>query len=88
MRSVPKPPPGELLQDATRAYVRGYRTASLCAGITQGGVHHVEALRSKGAPPAESALFALGELTPVFTGPSSRCSWTRARRGSTCPCPR
>ncbi|NVJ18360.1 beta-lactamase family protein [Myxococcus sp. AM010] len=68
MRSASKPSPGELLQDATRAYVRGYRTASLCAGITLGGVHHVEALRRKGAPPTDSALFALGELTPVFTG--------------------
>ncbi|WP_284668428.1 serine hydrolase domain-containing protein [Myxococcus sp. SDU36] len=68
MRSVPKPSPGELLKDATRAYVRGYRTASLCAGITLGGVHHVEALRGKGAPPSDSALFGLGELTPVFTG--------------------
>ncbi|AEI68897.1 serine hydrolase domain-containing protein [Corallococcus macrosporus] len=68
MPSAPKLPPGELLQDATRAYVRGYRTASLCAGITQAGVHHVEALRSKGAPPAADAIFALGELTQVFTG--------------------
>ncbi|WP_426754000.1 serine hydrolase domain-containing protein [Myxococcus sp. Y35] len=68
MGSMPKLPPGELLQDATRAYVRGYRSASLCAGITQGGVHHVEALRSKGTPPAPSAIFALGELTQVFTG--------------------
>ncbi|MFP2959731.1 serine hydrolase domain-containing protein [Myxococcus sp. 1LA] len=68
MRSAPKLSPGELLQDATRAYVRGYRSASLCAGITQGGVHHVETLRRKGAPPAANALFALGELTQVFTG--------------------
>nr|WP_286202611.1 serine hydrolase domain-containing protein [Comamonas sp. JC664] len=57
-----------MLQEATRRYARGYRSAALCAGLTQAGTHHVEALRGRGAPPAEDTLFALGELTQVFTG--------------------
>ncbi|MCP3140236.1 serine hydrolase domain-containing protein [Pyxidicoccus xibeiensis] len=65
---APEPPADDLLLAETRRYVRGYRSASLCAGLTLRGVHHLKALRGKGAPPAPDAIFALGELTQVFTG--------------------
>ncbi|MCP3100267.1 beta-lactamase family protein [Myxococcus sp. K15C18031901] len=65
----PSPPSlPELLVQETRGYVRGYPSASLCAGVTWRGAHHVQALRRRGAPPAPDALFALGGLTQVFTG--------------------
>ncbi|MCP3166761.1 serine hydrolase domain-containing protein [Myxococcus qinghaiensis] len=57
-----------LLQEETRRYVRSYRSASLCAGLTSRGEHHVQAFRGKGAPPPDNALFSLGGLTHVFTG--------------------
>ncbi len=60
--------PSELVHEETRRYVRGYRSAALCAGFTVRGEHHLHGLRGKGAPPATDALFALGELTQVFTG--------------------
>ncbi|MBZ4416907.1 serine hydrolase [Myxococcus sp. RHSTA-1-4] len=62
------PTPSELIQEETRRYVRGYRSAALCVGLTVRGEHHVQCLRGKGAPPATDAVFALGELTQVFTG--------------------
>ncbi|NMO23060.1 beta-lactamase family protein [Pyxidicoccus fallax] len=62
------PSPSQLIEEETRRYVRGYRSAALCVGLTVGGEHHVRALRGKGAPPASDALFAVGELTQVFTG--------------------
>ncbi|QSQ13147.1 serine hydrolase domain-containing protein [Myxococcus landrumensis] len=58
----------ELLREETRRYVRGYRSASLCAGLTVRGAHHVLPLRGHGTPPAENALYFLGTLTQVFTG--------------------
>ncbi|WP_044900843.1 serine hydrolase domain-containing protein [Myxococcus stipitatus] len=58
----------ELLREETRRYVRGYRSASLCAGLTVRGEHHVLPLRGEGTPPAENALYFLGTLTQVFTG--------------------
>jgi len=66
-RSSP-PSLADLLVQETRRYVRGYRSASLCAGVTLRGTHHVRAFREKGTPPAPDALFALGGLTQVFTG--------------------
>jgi CubicO group peptidase (beta-lactamase class C family) len=60
--------PSELIQAETRRYVRGYRSAVLSVGLTHHGVHHVQVLRGKGAPPAEDGIYALGELTQVFTG--------------------
>ncbi|MFP2934071.1 serine hydrolase domain-containing protein, partial [Pyxidicoccus sp. 3LG] len=65
---APQSSPAGLLQEETRRYTRGYRSASLCAGLTVRGEHHVESLRAKGAPPSAGAVFALGELTQVFTG--------------------
>ncbi|RJS17719.1 serine hydrolase [Corallococcus sp. H22C18031201] len=59
--------PAELLRSETRRYLRGYRNASLCVGLTVGGTHVVEGLRGKGTPPAPDALFSLGALTEVFT---------------------
>lgn len=61
------PTPSELLLAETRRYLRGYRSASLCAGLTHQGTHHVQALRGKGPPPAQDAVFSLGALTEVFT---------------------
>ncbi|WP_342376122.1 beta-lactamase family protein [Myxococcus stipitatus] len=58
----------ELLREETRRYVRGYRAASLCAGLTVGGEHHVLPLRGDGTPPAGNAVYFLGALTQVFTG--------------------
>ena len=60
--------PSEFLQEETRRYVRGYRSAALCVGLTVHGEHHLRSLRGKGDAPATDALFALGELTQVFTG--------------------
>ncbi len=62
------PSPSELISEETRRYVRGYRGASLCVGVTWRGEHHVQGLRGKGAPPPTDSIFALGELTQVFTG--------------------
>lgn len=62
------PSPTELIHEHTRRYVRGYRSAALGVGLTWQGGHHVQALRGRGAPPAADSLFALGELTQVFTG--------------------
>ncbi|HZI09620.1 MAG TPA: serine hydrolase domain-containing protein [Myxococcus sp.] len=56
------------MDQETRRYRRGYRSAALCVGLTLRGEHHVQALRGKGAPPPGDALLALGELTQVFTG--------------------
>ncbi|RKH07581.1 class A beta-lactamase-related serine hydrolase [Corallococcus sp. CA053C] len=61
------PTPSELLLAETRRYLRGYRSASLCAGLTHQGTHHVEGLRGQGTPPAVEAVFSLGALTEVFT---------------------
>lgn len=62
------PSPSEFIHEETRRYLRGYRSASLCAGVTLRGEHHVHGLRGRGEPPPSNALFALGELTQVFTG--------------------
>jgi CubicO group peptidase (beta-lactamase class C family) len=62
------PSPSELIHEETRRYVRGYRGAALCAGVTWRGEHHVQGLRGRGAPPATDTIFSLGELTHVFTG--------------------
>lgn len=62
------PSPSELILQETRRYVRGYRSAALCVGLSVRGEHQVLALRGRGAPPAGDAVFALGELTQVFTG--------------------
>ncbi|RKH40417.1 serine hydrolase domain-containing protein [Corallococcus llansteffanensis] len=61
------PTPSELLLAETRRYLRGYRSASLCAGLTLQGAHLVQGLRGKGPPPREDAVFSLGALTEVFT---------------------
>lgn len=62
------PTPSELIHEETRRYLRGYRSASLCAGVTLRGEHHVLGLRDRGTPPPPDAIHALGELTQVFTG--------------------
>ncbi|QSQ24144.1 beta-lactamase family protein [Pyxidicoccus parkwayensis] len=62
------PSPSELIHEETRRYVRGYRSASLCAGVTLRGEHHVHTFRARGSPPSPDAILALGELTQVFTG--------------------
>jgi CubicO group peptidase (beta-lactamase class C family) len=64
----PDPSPTDALRQATRRYLRAYPDASLCAGLTRRGEHHVVTLRGQGAPPAADALFSLGPLTQVFTG--------------------
>ncbi|MCY1035307.1 serine hydrolase [Corallococcus sp. BB11-1] len=61
------PNPSEILHAETRRYLRGYRSASLCAGITWQGVHHEVGLRGKGTPPPTDAVFSLGAITEVFT---------------------
>lgn len=60
--------PSEIIEAETRRYVRGYRSASLCVGLTQGGTHHARVLRDREAPPGTDGVYALGELTQVFTG--------------------
>ncbi|RYZ43495.1 MAG: class A beta-lactamase-related serine hydrolase [Myxococcaceae bacterium] len=61
------PIPSELLQAETRRYLRGYRSASLCVGLTLRGERHVLGLKGKGTPPPTDAVFCLGALTEVFT---------------------
>lgn len=61
------PTPSELIDQETRRYRRGYRSAALCVGLTLRGEHHLQALRGQGAPPPADAVLALGELTQVFT---------------------
>ena len=60
--------PADAVLHATRRYLRAYPSAALCVGITHRGVHHVQALRGEGTPPAVDALYELGALTQVFTG--------------------
>lgn len=60
--------PSDAILHATRRYLRASPSAALCVGITHRGVHHVQALRGEGTPPAVNALYELGALTQVFTG--------------------
>lgn len=60
--------PADAVLRATRRYLRAYPSASLCVGITHRGVHHVQALRGEGPPPAADSLYELGALTQLFTG--------------------
>ncbi|PTL77799.1 serine hydrolase [Vitiosangium sp. GDMCC 1.1324] len=60
--------PADAVLHATRRYLRAYPSAALCVGITHRGVHHVQALRHEGSPPAAESLYELGFLTQVFTG--------------------
>jgi CubicO group peptidase (beta-lactamase class C family) len=62
------PTPSALIHEETRRYLRGYREAALCVGLTWRGEHHLHGIRGKGTPPPTDTLFALGELTQVFTG--------------------
>ena len=65
------PPPSiavDFIEEETRRYVRSYRSASLCAGVTWHGEKHIQTYRKKGNPPAYEAVFGLGGLTQVFTG--------------------
>lgn len=62
------PSPADAVLHATRRYLRAYPSASLCVGVAHRGVHHVQALRHEGPPPAANSLYELGFLTQVFTG--------------------